>query len=283
MSTSRPLVQSILGIIVLLLGLWMATFGVRPWIDYDFLVIWVGFLLITDSLAFLLSGASLFTDMRAFFQLAIMSSFFWWLWEGFNIQLTNWAYLNEPLYTHMEWGFFSTLAFATVIPHLMISTNIVQGLLPKQWRGFRTGSFSPNVAYTIVACGILLAGLVLLFPIQLFPFVWLTIFLILDPLNAKAGRASLLVQWKMRNYRPFILLAVASLLAGLGWETLNYFVPKWVYPVVPWFWTLPAPITTLYAEMPLAGFIGYIPFIFSAFAFVVFFDIPTKWLSRHDG
>ncbi len=90
----------------------------------------------------------------------------------------------------------------------------------------------------------------------------------------------MIIQILKRNYLLIALLVVSAVYAGFWWETINILVPKWTYPIVPWFWDLPAPITTKYAEMPLAGFLGYIPFIFSAFAFIEFLQIKTNWLNK---
>ncbi len=99
---------------------------------------------------------------------------------------------------------------------------------------------------------------------------------IFDPLNIK--KRSIFVQILRKNFRPLFILATSSIFAGLTWEIVNFIIPKWQYPIVPWFWTLPQPITTKLIEMPLGGYLGYIPFILSVFAFVEFLGLGKEWL-----
>lgn len=269
------------GLLLLAMGIIFSSFGKRPWIDYDFIVAWYGFLLVLDAIAKRLGKDSLFSKFRIFLQLAFASSFFWWFYEFANIYLQNWAYPLEKLYNQTEWGIFSTIAFTTVLPLLIISTNITEGLIFKKSYQFAKSSLDKYIYFFFITLGFLLLLLALVFPILFFPFIWFVILFIFDPLNALQGKRSLIVQLIKRNYRPLLILTLASLFAGFCWETMNYVIPKWTYPIAPWFWELPQPITTKYFEMPLAGFLGYIPFIFSAFSFVEFLDLDIPWLKRN--
>lgn len=271
--------QVILGLILLSSGLYLSQYETRPFIDYDFHLTWLGFLLLSDKLALRLSGYSIFSNLRNLFLLVIVSSFFWWFYEWANLFLQNWAYPTKELYEQTEWGILATAAFTTVLPHLVISTNIISGVL-KGNSTFLKDKISKALAMIFVGLGILFFVLVLTIPDYTFPLVWLVIFLVIDPINALNGKRSLLVQIMKNNWRPLVILGIASLYAGFWWETINMVVSKWAYPIVPWFWDLPAPITTKYAEMPLAGFLGYVPFIYSAFAFVEFLQIKIPWVAR---
>src|SRR3989344_8619799 len=268
----------IIGFVLFTSGIIISTQGYRPWIGYDFLLTWFGLLLISDSIAYSLTKKTIFSNWRNFVMLAFASSFFWWFYEWANIALKNWAYPAKPLYDSVEWGIFATAAFVTVIPHLIISTNIVSFFTKNKPVNFLESKLSKATAYFFIFLGLISLFLSIFIPVYFFPLIWIVVFFVLDPLNALAGRRSLIVQLLKKNYFPLLLLTAASLYAGFWWETINYLIPKWIYPIVPWFWTLPPPITTKYFEMPLAGFLGYIPFIFSAFAFVEFLELKIKLL-----
>lgn len=278
---SQMLKQLILGVVLFGLGLFFGSHGRRPWIDYDFILSWYGILVILDFVNQKLKGKSIFRPFENFLLLAMVSSVFWWFYEWANIYLKNWDYpVMFALYNQLEFGVIATIAFSTVIPFLILVNNTVAFLLFKGNYDIKGGNISKNLAGISVALGIICFVLTITIPLYSFPLIWFSLFLLLDPINAVTGRRSLIVQFAKRNYRIFLILGVSALLAGLTWETMNYLLPKWIYPIVPWFWGLPAPITTKYVQMPFAGFLGYIPFVWSAFALLEYLRLPIKILPK---
>jgi len=91
--------------------------------------------------------------------------------------------------------------------------------------------------------------------------VWLGFVLLLDPLNARAGRPSFLAAW-LAGDRAFVRRwLVAGIVCGVLWEFWNYWaLAKWRYVGVPVF-----PSIRLF-EMPLAGYVGFPPFALEVFA-----------------
>src|SRR5579872_6141383 len=273
------LAQLILGLILLFLGIYFSSFGVRPWIDYNFIIGWVGLLLMLNYVTKRLSNISLLANIPALLLLTFASGFFWWFYELINLFTQNWAYPQQSLYGQVQFGILASNAFMTVIPLLVLCTAIVLGLYKRKVT-WKPGTLSKEVAYILILFGLTSLILCFITPVYAFPLTWFIIFLVFDPINALKGRRSLIVQLKERNYQPLVILAVAAILAGFFWETMNHFIPKWTYPIEPWFWKLPPPITSKYIQMPLAGFLGYIPFIYSAFALVEYLDIKIPWLSE---
>ena len=67
-----------------------------------------------------------------------------------------------------------------------------------------------------------------------------------------------------------LALAFAALICGFFWEFWNYWaVPKWTYtvPYVGFFKIF---------EMPLLGYLGYLPFGLELYAFVIFMSYSVK-------
>lgn len=63
-----------------------------------------------------------------------------------------------------------------------------------------------------------------------------------------------------KDWRPIIALALGCLMCGFFWEMWNYYsYPKWIYhlPLVNFMHVF---------EMPVLGYIGYIPFSLELFA-----------------
>jgi len=76
----------------------------------------------------------------------------------------------------------------------------------------------------------------------------------MEPLTAALGRRTLLSHTARGDWQPALCLALGGLLCGFFWELWNgRAFPKWTYdaPGVN-FWHV--------FEVPLIGFIGYLPF-----------------------
>ena len=102
--------------------------------------------------------------------------------------------------------------------------------------------------------------LLLLWPRYFFPFMWSSVFLILEPINVWIGRDSLLELTRRGDWRLVLALPIGCLLCAVFWEMWNYYsYPKWVYHV-------PFVDVLHIFEMPLLGYLGYIPFSWHLFA-----------------
>ena len=94
-----------------------------------------------------------------------------------------------------------------------------------------------------------------------FGFVWLGFVLLVDPLNARAGRPSFLAAWQAGDRAFARRWLLAGVVCGVLWEFWNYWaLAKWRYVGVPVF-----PSVRLF-EMPLAGYLGFPPFALEVFA-----------------
>jgi hypothetical protein len=83
--------------------------------------------------------------------------------------------------------------------------------------------------------------------------------MIVEPFIIKANFSSLLHFTENKNWQPVISLAIGSLICGFFWEMWNFYsYPKWVYH-------LPHVNGPKLFEMPIPGYIGYIPFSLELF------------------
>jgi len=121
---------------------------------------------------------------------------------------------------------------------------------------------SPRLLNGCVMAGLLMLTLVVLLPRYCFPLLWVGVIFILDPLIYRRDRvASLLGQAAKGSYARLLRLMLAGLLCGVLWEFWNYWSgAKWIY-TIPFFnfWEV--------FEMPLVGYLGFMPFALECYLF----------------
>jgi hypothetical protein len=232
---------------------------------------WLGYCLLLSGWTQLRSGSSLLSrHPLAYTGLFLLSVPVWWLFEGLNLFTGNWIYLGREAFGPVSYAFFASLSFSTVIPAVFTTTEFLGTFrIPLANRSFRGFRVSPSFLWGMHLTGWLMLVLMLVFPAIFFPFMWLSLFFILDSMNALRGRSSLLQSLSMGNPRGLVLLGLGALCCGFFWEMWNVFAyPKWIYSI-PYleFWHL--------FEMPLAGYGGYIPFAWELYA-IYHFVIPGR-------
>ena len=223
---------------------------------------WLGYCLAVDGLVRLRKGRSLLSrNPLRYACLFILSVPVWWLFEGLNLFTQNWIYLGRDRFSDLAYFLFSSLSFSTVIPAVFSTAELLGTFkafarLPRVPR-FHAGS---RLLWSLHASGWMMLILMITFPEIFFPFMWLSVVFIVDPLNALRGRRSLVRFLAAGNLRPMVVYGLGALVCGFFWELWNLFAyPKWIYSI-PYleFWHV--------FEMPLAGYGGYIPFGWELFA-----------------
>ncbi len=227
-----------------------------------FFPLWFGYTLAVDSLVYVRRGSSILTRSRGRFALLfVISAPAWWLFELFNRHTQNWHYHGAELFTYLEYAALASIAFSTVMPAVFETAELVRShsRIDRLSRGPRIIG-SRRVTWAIFITGwLLLIGIVLL-PHALYPFIWATVFCLVEPTNVWLGRPSLFDGLGQGDWRPTASLAIGALICGFFWELWNVWsFPKWTYhtPGVD-FWYI--------FEMPLLGYIGYLPFGLELFA-----------------
>ena len=247
-----------LGLVVVFWALNWTMNGLRT--QWVFFPLWVGYCLTVDALVLWRSGTSLFfRNRRKFIGLFIASAPVWWLFELANWRLQNWTYVGADSFSIPQFWFWATINFTTVIPAVFGSAELMRSFFPKLVKG---PIIRPTKPTTI---GFFLAGWVMLvmmmvWPKIFFPFVWVSLYFIIEPINIWMGHRSM-VDWIINgNWQPVAALWLGVLLTAFFWEMWNFFsYPKWVYhvPWGDWFHVF---------EMPLLGYGGYLPFALELFA-----------------
>jgi hypothetical protein len=232
----------------------------RPVTDYYFILVWGGYILLVDYLVFRRSGRSLLRDAPlTFLAMFPASAVFWWLFEGYNQFVQNWTYLGGQEYQGLKYVLVASLFFSTVVPAVWETAELLLtwGMARRSAVRWDSGLWA-----WLPVIGVVLAVLPLVWPRWAFPLVWVGLFVVLDPLNARAGRPSILAMLLRGQWRVPLAFYAAATITGFFWEFWNYWAwPKWIYtlpPLVEWFPKV--------FEMPLPGYFGYGPFAWELFA-----------------
>ncbi len=229
---------------------------------WGFFPLWLGYALAVDAVVFRRKGSSLLTrSAAAYAGLFLLSAPAWWLFELINSRTQNWFYLGEEAFTTVEYALFSTLSFSTVLPAVFGTAELVGTLRPLGRIGPGPVLRPTAALLTGMFCaGGLMLALTLLWPEIFVPLLWTSLFFLLEPLNARLGNRSLFAELARGDWRPLIALAGGCLVCGFFWELWNFYsYPKWVYRI-PYAGWLPL------FEMPLLGYLGYLPFSLELFS-----------------
>ena len=233
-----------------------------PRTHWGFFPLWLGYCLTIDGFVFLRTGTSLLTrSPRKYLGLFLISAPVWWLFELFNIRTQNWVYIGAEIFTPLEYAFWTTLSFTTVIPAVFGSAELFASFdfVKRLKRGLVIGTNKRTTLFFFIL-GLIMLALLLTWPRRFFGFIWLSVYFILEPINIWLGNRSLADWTQKGDWRPVISLWLGVLLTAFFWEMWNYYsYPKWVYEVPwgDWFHIF---------EMPLLGYGGYLPFALELYA-----------------
>lgn len=234
-----------------------------------FFPLWLGYILAVDAATVARSATSHLTrSQRRFLVLFLMSIPGWWLFELLNLRTQNWTYLGIHGMHPAQYAVLASISFSTVVPAVFGLAELLRTFEPLANRRATMPVDRPadRVDAAVIVAGAAMLALLLAWPRLFYPFLWLSIVLMLDPLNHVLGARSLFAEIRGGSWRLPASLAAGALVCGFCWEMWNWRAnPKWVYDV---------PLFGLWHvfEMPLLGYLGYIPFAFELFALVSLFD-----------
>jgi len=231
-----------------------------------FPLIWFSYILVIDALVYKIRKNSLINNhFFSFIGLFILSIFFWYTFEFLNIFVRNWEYIGtENLGSFKE--LFKVISFSTVLPAFFETASLIKAIhLFDKIKLKRKYNFSKTFLYIMIILGIFCFFLPIFFPRFTFPLIWLSFFLLLDPINYMNKQPSIIGHLKDKNISTPLSLLLAGIILGFFWEFWNYWaVIKWTYeiPFVGFFKIF---------EMPIIGYLGYFPFAFELYAMYWFF------------
>ena len=216
---------------------------------------WSGYILFADNIVFARTGKSLVTNgLFEVIAIALISIGSWLIFEGYNVLLQNWHYINLPENIYLRY-FGYAWSFATITPGIMVTADLIKSFNLFESLRIKPFSISRNFSGAMIAVSFILSLYPLGFPNKyLFPLVWCSLLFLIDPINYLIGGKSFLRDLSQGNPSRLVQLLVSGLICGLLWEFWNYWAAaKWIY-TVPYF------AEYKLFEMPILGFIGFPPF-----------------------
>lgn len=240
-------------------------------------IMWTGYILTLDAIVRFKRGTSLLSDYRVEFGLlAVISIGSWLIFEGYNVFLKNWWYVGLPE-NIVERYFGYAWAFATISPGMFLTYEVLDLSLPggdgrgypRLDRGEAPGR--PRLPAILFTSFIVLGLICLIVPLvwpstYMAPFLWMAFAFLIDPINGRIGERSFLSEFFTGCLRPTLVFFLAGLVCGALWEFWNYWATsKWHYDI---------PRAYLghvkLFEMPVLGFLGFMPFAIESYAIYVF-------------
>jgi hypothetical protein len=231
---------------------------------WGFFPLWLGYCLAVDGLTFRRRGSSLLKrDPRGYVQLFVISAPLWWLFELINLRTGNWHYVGREAFSDLEYALLASLSFSTVVPAVLGTAELLwPARVVQSFRRRRKLRPSPRAAAWAAGWGLLTLALLLIWPRQFYPLVWIAPYLLLLALNLRLGHRTLLSSTSRGDWRPVVALCAGVLVCAFFWELWNYrSYPKWIYEI-------PGVDFAHLFEMPLPGYLGYLPFSLELFAAV---------------
>jgi hypothetical protein len=238
---------------------------------------WWGYIFVVDAWLFRRSGTSLLTARRDLLALeCILSIAFWCLFEGYNRVMPGWQYTNLPEdMTERFVGY--AISFATIMPGLFLTCALLQSyrlFAGVHFPSFRWSRAALNLSVVFgVVCCVAPPFAPEQFRGYLWAFVWMGWFFLLEPINYWRGMPSIYRDWEQGNWSRTLQLFMAGAICGLLWEFWN----MWAY--TKWIYVFPLGQSLKYFEMPLAGFLGFLPF---ALEYFTMFHFIASFFTRED-
>jgi hypothetical protein len=203
-------------------------------------------------------------EPRQFASVAALSIPLWLIFEAYNLRLQNWTYVGVPepwLLALLGYGW----SFATITPGIFETADLIEG-----FGSFRRGMpvrFSRGARRVMMMFGAISLLVPLVTPQHtsryLFAFVWIGFVFLLDPINYQLGLPSLIRDFAEGRRSRFYSLLISGFICGWLWEFWNYWAAaKWhyIFPILQG-WKV--------FEMPLPGYLGFLPFALECFVMYV--------------
>lgn len=238
---------------------WTLT-GLRT--DWGFFPLWLGYCLTIDAIVYKRKGTSLIKrNFKKYLILFLISAPAWWLFELLNKFTNNWYYDGRQYFTNLQYIVLASISFSTVMP-AVFETAEFAGTFDwiNKLKLQKPAAVKSSSQIKLFLSGFVMMILVLTLPKYFYYLVWISLYFIIDPINLLLKNKTLLEFIIKGDWRPLIALSVGCLMCGFFWEMWNFYsYPKWIYH-------LPFVNFLHIFEMPVLGYIGYIPFSLEIFA-----------------
>ena len=237
---------------------------IEPFVYWYIAMMWYGYILIVDSMVYMLKRNSFIINRpKKFIVLVILSTIFWLIFEFYNIFLPGWHYVNVPGRTRTCISCY--FAISTILPALFETVELIKGL--KIFHKTKMDKIKIPKSLTHISIFIGLIFVIIPFFYRS-PYMWVLIWagfiFLLDPINYLFHEKSLISQLKSGKLKIILSVFVAGYICGFFWESWNY----WAY--TKWYYDIPLVGGFKIFEMPVLGYIPYGFFAWELYAMYYF-------------
>jgi hypothetical protein len=218
-------------------------------------LVWTGYIILIDAAVAARKGESALSARRKEFLIALpLSIVCWYVFEGINVLLENWSYVNLPDNTAARWLGYAW-SYATIFPAIFVTAELIESFIGTALTGRRRVDFSRGTEKAFFIVGFFLFVATLVFPSPyLCPLPWISVLLWFEGLNDRLAIGSFSEMFRKGDYGLFVSLILSGAVCGFLWEFWNYWAgTKWHYHV-PYL-----PDVKIF-EMPILGYLGFMPF-----------------------
>ena len=251
---TKPMILLLTGVLIVGFS-WSIGWARIPGLsEFSFFPLWVGYILAINGISEIVLKTSLLRSMGySFLWLFAISVSLWWFFESLNKIVMNWEYIFPYPISNTRYLIETSIDFSTVIPSVLSTSFLVHGLLLRIFADTKSKPIAIGNSGLVlcVLLGLLSFSLMIFFPREAFPLLWIAPILILEPICYTTGFPSWLREVARGQHLLPISIMTATLFTGFWWELWNYYsLPKWIYHV-PY-------VEFLHVfEMPLLGYLGY--------------------------
>jgi hypothetical protein len=247
----------LLGILLIIALEFILFFQVQPFVLWFTPFVWIGYILVVDSIVYMMKKDSLLMNHKIkFVFLTLLSTFVWYGFEAYNRFSNGWFYSNLPSDTIIKYT-MGTLSFATIIPAVFETFDLI-----RQFHFFNKLKIKLKIptSKTFLEILIIFGLIFLVIPVVwktpwIWAFIWIGFILLLDPLlYIFHDEKSLIAQIRRKKLNTILSIFFAGYVCGFFWEFWNY----WAY--TKWYYTVPILDSIRLFEIPVVGFLAYGPF-----------------------
>lgn len=252
-----------IGLASLVIAEWLMFRGLEPVATFFTPIAWTAYILIADAAVFAIRGHSRLRDQPAqFAKLALLSIPLWLVFEAYNLRLANWAYAGGmPLPLPVRW-FGYAWAYATIWPGIFLTADLIESF--GWWdTPVRPIVFSRATQNAFMIAGAILVAMPVMLPQSLGSFffgaVWLGFIFLLDPITFRLGLPSFEADLASKRAARFFSFLLSGWVCGWLWEFWNFWAAS------KWHYIFPIMQKDRIFEMPVLGYLGFLPFALECF------------------
>jgi len=264
------------GVLLIFLGVFLVFYKIPFVSDLYFFVFWVGYIITVNSIVHSIRNESLMANhFFEFLKLIFFSVVFWWIFELINIFTKNWTYTGFYEYSSVQSFFIMSAWYAVILPAIMETVDLIRSLpfSQKFKLNFRINATNGLCAASVLI-GFLSLGLIFVIPSYFFPFLWISFFFLLDPINYMGNRPSVIEYLQNGEWRVPISLMISGLIFGTLSQFLNFWAPARLIFDIQFLGFLKI------LGMPILGYLAFLPFALELYSMYHFVSLSeTSYLN----